>query len=829
MRLRAGSRTIDVADPDKILYPAARFTKEAVIAYYTGVARFLLPHLRSRPVALKRFPDGIHGESFWEKDAPTFTPSWVKTVAVPRRDASEPPIRYIVIADRATLAWVASIAALEIHPFLHRAKALDTPTSVVFDLDPGEGSDVLTCAHVAFLLKDVLDRLSLASLVKVSGSKGLQVYVPLNTPMTYAVAQPFAKAVAELLEREHRDLVVADMAKSLRARKVFIDWSQNADHKTTVGVYSLRAKRHRPYVSMPVTWDELAHAKDEKNAKALYFDAVAAMQRLLDVGDLFAPVLTTKQALPETFVSALRPSGARTPRSLATYAEKRHFAKTSEPAPVPVVPRASRQGGRRRFVIQKHAASHLHYDLRLESQGVLHSWSVPKGMPYALDEKRLAVATEDHPLDYLTFEGVIPKGEYGGGTVMVWDIGTCDVIDGNYWKGALHFFLEGRKLKGEWRLTRDSARGEKAWSLVKAGKAMRPISAKRDDQSALTGRTMAQIARERDATWRSNRTPAVHAKLAFVEPMQCKLVARLPQGGSWLYEIKYDGYRALGINDDNGARLLSRNDNDLSSRFPRIAKALSALPPGTMVDGEIVALGDDGRPRFKLLHRVATPASRIFYYVFDVLVLRGEDVRGRPLRARRKLLEDALANVGEAIHRSQPLAGKPSQLAAAARENGLEGLVAKREDSVYEAGERSGAWQKLRVSPGQELVVGGYIPGGTTFDALLVGYYDKRRLIFIAKIRNGFVPAVRRAVFAKLRPLVTGACPFANLPESRNARRGLALTADAMKRCVWLEPKLVAQVEFTEWTDQDHLRHARFMALREDKPASEVTKESAAA
>ena len=823
--VRFGKRSVTIAGADQVLYPATRFTKEEVVGYYVAAAPFVLPHLRGRPVSLQRFPEGIHGESFWEKDAPAFAPEWVKTVAVPRRDTRAPPIRYIVIDDRATLAWVASVASLEIHPFLHSVKALDTPKSVVFDLDPGEGSDMLTCIDVALLLKDVLDRLELAAFPKVSGSKGLQVHVPLNGSDTYRVVQPFAKAVAELLAREHPRLIVADMSKALRKNKVFIDWSQNADHKTTVAVYSLRAKRHRPYVSMPMTWEELRAARKDRDAKRLDIVAPDAILRMRERGDLFAPVLTLAQRLPDAFVSGLRISPAR-PRSLDTYEEKRHFTKTPEPAAEATLPTRSRQGGRRRFVIQKHAASHLHYDLRLESQGVLRSWSVPKGMPYAEGERRLAVNTEDHPLDYLTFEGVIPQGQYGGGTVMVWDIGTCDVIDGNYWKGRLHFHLRGRKLAGEWVLERDATRGDNTWSLVKVSGSHKVPGARRDDASALSGRTMSDIARERDAVWHSNRAATPRAEPRFVEPMQCKLVQTLPEGKDWQYEIKYDGYRALGARTASGVHLWSRRGNDLRARFPAVAQAVAALPADTLIDGEIVAIGDDGRPSFRLLHRTATAGERIHYYAFDILIHEGTDVTALPLRERRRLLAAALRNAGGALHHSAPVDAPASAIMEAAREQRLEGIVGKRGDSKYEPGERSGAWVKCRVSPGQELVVGGYIPSGDTFDALLVGYFDGSRLLFIAKIRNGFVPATRRDVMAKLRPIVTARCPFANLPEPANARRGIALTAEAMKRCRWVKPSVVVQVAFTEWTDKDHLRHARYLGVRDDKPAREVTREA---
>src|SRR5437762_811621 len=308
MPRRARSARTDggISHSQKILYPAAKFAKADVVEYYRKVAQFLLPHFRNRPVTLKRYPDGVYGEAFYEKDAPGFTPEWVKTFAVPRREAG-PAINYILINDLATLTWAANLAALELHPFLHRAPKIETPTHVVFDLDPGEGTNIFDCARVACLMHDLLAKLRLKSWPKVSGSKGIQVYVPLNTPVTYDATQPFARGVAELLAEQHPDLIVAEMARNLRVGKVFIDWSQNADHKTTVGVYSLRAKRERPFVSMPVKWTELTRALRKSKIDNLYFEQNGALTRLKRLGDLFAPVLKTKQHLPKKFAALESP------------------------------------------------------------------------------------------------------------------------------------------------------------------------------------------------------------------------------------------------------------------------------------------------------------------------------------------------------------------------------------------------------------------------------------------------------------------------------------------------------------------------------------------
>jgi bifunctional non-homologous end joining protein LigD len=292
--LTIDGKRVPLSNLDKILYRGDKFTKADVIDYYGRISKYLLPHLRNRPVTLKRFPDGVFGEFFYEKDAPAFTPKWVKTVTVPRREPGTSDIRYIVIDGRATLVWLTNLANLEIHPFLHRAPQLNRPTSIVFDCDPGEGANILHCARVALMLRD------LESYVKTSGSKGLQVYVPLNSPITYDETQPFAKALAELLAQREPKLIVSQMTKRLRSKKVLIDWSQNAEHKTTVGVYSLRAKpeRPRPYVSLPVRWDELSDALNSKDADALFFTPGEAIERAKKLGDLFKPLLKQVQDFP---------------------------------------------------------------------------------------------------------------------------------------------------------------------------------------------------------------------------------------------------------------------------------------------------------------------------------------------------------------------------------------------------------------------------------------------------------------------------------------------------------------------------------------------------
>jgi bifunctional non-homologous end joining protein LigD len=503
---------VRLTNQEKIFYPGVGFTKGDMVRYYDGVAEFILPHLARRPVTLIRFPDGVQGKSFYEKNAPRFTPGWVRTFAVPRQ-RSGGEINYILIENRATLLWCANLAAVELHPFLHRVPAIDRPTSLAFDFDPGEGADLLTCIEVAFRVKELLDSLGLEAFPKVTGSKGLQLYVPLNASVSYATTGPFAKAVAELLEQRHPDLVVSKMSKLLRRDRVMIDWSQNNASKTTVGVYSLRAKRDEPFVSMPVEWKELSRAQRQGRTDDLYFRPKDALARLRKRGDLFAPVLELKQRLPARFTAATtsrdKPVRTAARASLRAYARKRDFSKTAEPPAKPPgkAARSRRSPSRKepRFVIQKHAARNLHYDFRLEYDGTLKSWAVPKGLPYALHVKRSGFEVEDHPIDYLSFEGTIPKGQYGGGTVMVWDIGTYELLSGSAAKGSMRLRLRGKKLDGEWRLyrIRTSDDGKNVWLIEKSDRPMKPISARRDDSSVLSRRSMARIAADNDAQWQS--------------------------------------------------------------------------------------------------------------------------------------------------------------------------------------------------------------------------------------------------------------------------------------------------------------------------------------
>jgi bifunctional non-homologous end joining protein LigD len=300
---------------------------------------------------------------------------------------------------------------------------------------------------------------------------------------------------------------------------------------------------------------------------------------------------------------------------------------------------------------------------------------------------------------------------------------------------------------------------------------------------------------------------------AFIEPMQLLRCQELPDGSEWLRELKFDGYRAVAIKSGGRIYLRSRNDNDFSSRYPAIATALSALPGETVVDGEIVALDDSGRPSFSMLQNGASKAPLV-YYVFDLMLLAGRDVTGETLESRRTLLErKVLPKLAEPIRYSPELPGSVSDLVQSVKAQKLEGLVAKRRDSRYEPGQRSGAWRKMRVNQEQHFVIGGYTVGGSSFDALIFGYYEGKKLFYAGRTRSGFTPRLRADLIKAFRPLEAAECPFDNLPEAKRGRWGAGLTAAKMYDCRWLKPLLVGRFEYVEWTPENHLRHSRFLGL----------------
>jgi len=438
------------------------------------------------------------------------------------------------------------------------------------------------------------------------------------------------------------------------------------------------------------------------------------------------------------------------------------------------------------FVVQRHDARRLHYDFRLEIGGALASWAVPKGVPLEPGQRALAVHVEDHPLDYATFEGEIPKGNYGAGTVEIWDNGTFELLEEKK-DGGLTVRLHGNRLEGTWTLVPASLDGDpKNWLLIR----------KRDEAS-----------------------PAGPVRNDY-KPMLATLSDGLPPGSDWLYEIKWDGYRALGYVRGGEARLVSRNDNDLTARFPEIAKALAKAvrSPECVVDGEVCALDDEGRPSFSAMQQ-GKSGTAIVYAVFDVLEIDGAPVLDLPLVERRERLEQLLDARQKNIQISATF-DDGEGLYDAAVERGLEGVMAKRPQSRYAEGKRTRDWLKVKTHGREEFVICGWTKGQGKregrFGSLVLGTYRGDELHWVGNCGTGFSERAIDELLAKLKPLRNDQCPFSAMPKMPKVRKG---------DVVWVEPKLVCEVEFAEWTHDGHLRAPSFQGLREDKPARAVHRE----
>jgi bifunctional non-homologous end joining protein LigD len=573
---------------------------------------------------------------------------------------------------------------------------------------------------------------------------------------------------------------------------------------------------------------------------------------------------------------------------LTKYKEKRSFRQTPEPTGGKV------DKGAHRFVVQKHAASHLHYDFRLEMGGVLKSWAVPKGPSMDPGVKRLAMMVEDHPYDYRNFEGIIPEGNYGAGTVIVWDEGTYLSAESSFpdkktedkellhqWhKGKIKFQLKGKKLKGEFALVKASSRGENSWLLMK----LQDKYATRDDilkkeKSAISGKTLEQIKASREKidrhtekvkktsakkTTRSaarktvrkivkeaktrparKTTPAKSGKkskeavailksapsAAFfsrMTPMLATLVDKPFDRPGWLYEIKWDGYRAVAFLNKGSVELKSRNDNSFEKKFYPVYQALQQWNINAIVDGEIVVLKENGLSDFNTLQNWRSEADGdLMYYLFDVIWLDGKDLRGLPLHQRREVLKTIVPEKG-IIRLSDSFDVTGKEFYTAAQQMGFEGIIAKKADSLYASGARTTDWLKIKANKRQEVVIGGYTnnqDSSKPFSALLVGVYDNGKLFYTGKIGTGFNDAKQKEILAQCKPLIIDKPPFATLPDINKPSRFNPRPSKA--KATWLKPVLVCEVSYAEITPDGVMRHPSFEGMRIDKKAKDVTRETA--
>ncbi len=794
-------RSIKLSNLDKVLYPLTQTTKADVLSYYAEVGPILLPHLYERPATRKRWPDGVGedgvGEDggdppassgsgsrrptvFFNKDLGAGTPDWVQRRRIEHRDHDN---FYPVVNDLATLTWLAQLAALEIHVpqwrFDPDGRPLN-PDRLVLDLDPGPGVSLSDCAAIALLARDILRDIGHDPVPVTSGSKGIHLYAPLDGSQSPEDATAVARELALALEADQPDRVISSMKRAERDGKVFIDWSQNNGAKTTVSPYSLRG-RSRPMVAAPRTWAEL----EAGDLQQLEYHEVLA--RLADGGDPLAAL--AGQSAPVE------------PDRLTTYRGMRDPAKTPEPVPS-TAPTPVPEGNT--FVIQEHHARRLHYDFRLEHDGVLVSWAVPKAPPTDSGVNHLAVQTEDHPLEYGSFEGTIPQGEYGGGEVTIWDAGTYRL---HKWRDSKEVIvtLFGRSGGG--------LGGVRKFALIKTGSAGQP-----------------------EKNWLMHLMETDPEDLAAgvfpepVEPMLAVLTDEQSFGDEtgWAFEMKWDGVRTSASVVGGQVRLLSRRGRDDTAAYVDVASALGKLAVDSVtLDGEIVVVDPSGRPNFGLLQNrinltkpadiarlaAAYPAQLM---VFDILELNGRSLLKEPYEQRREILEGL--DLGAAASRVQVPPIFDGDLAAAmsiSRELKLEGVVAKRVSSTYQPGARSSSWLKIKTQLMQAVVIGGWRPGngrrGGGVGSLLMGVPGEEGLRYVGRVGSGFndrqLDEIRTLLSARARKTT----PLVDVPreDARDAN--------------WVTPSLVGEVSYSELTGPGRMRHPVWRGLRTDLNPDDVT------
>ncbi|MFM9840853.1 MAG: non-homologous end-joining DNA ligase [Cyclobacteriaceae bacterium] len=765
-----GKRKVELSNLEKIIYPEDNIVKAEIIEYYLKIAPTLLNHTKGRALTLIRFPDGIHGEMFYQKNRPEWAPDWIEfaTLGKEKKD-------YIIATEPATLVWLANLASLELHQLHSRKPNFDFPDYLVFDLDPPEGYDFKKVVDIGLDLKQTIETFGYTAFVKTTGGKGIHICCPIETKWDFHTVFEAAQLIAQPFVDKNPSITTLQIKKDARKGRVLIDIYRIRSGQSIVSPYSLRGRVGAP-VSMPLSWDELSKLQNPNE-----YNICTALEKVLTDGDAwegmdaFAVGLHTHRVKPQDFAasleSVLTPSKKRkTPEQLASYEQKRDFEKTSEPKPDILI------SGGNNFVVHRHHATNLHYDLRLEQDGVLKSWAVPKGLPPHPGVKRLAVQTEDHPMQYLTFDGTIPKGQYGGGEMWIYALGKYQITKEK--KDGFYFRLTSKEVNAEYRMHNIK---QKEWLLERVD------------------------------------TPQVNYLHDAIEPMLSDGINKIPAKDNYLYEVKWDGIRALISLEDGQVKIHSRNRNETTKQFPELQVADKAFRATCgLFDAEIVCLDKSGKPEFKnVIKRLMSTGDTsiqnlskshpVNCYIFDCLYLDGRSLINEPLTKRKEWLKDAI-KVGTPYRISESVEDGIGLLEAA-RELGLEGVMAKEKTGKYLPGKRTDLWLKIKIRNTRECVIIGYNPGkgnrAQAFGGLHIAELINGKLAYRGKVGTGFDDATIKEIFSQIKKLNETKKP---IPEK---------VMDE-KTSKWIEPKLIAEISFAKLTTDEMFREPVFVRLRLD-------------
>jgi DNA ligase D-like protein (predicted polymerase)/DNA ligase D-like protein (predicted ligase)/DNA ligase D-like protein (predicted 3'-phosphoesterase) len=764
--VQVGKRKLEVSNLDKVLFPDDMVLKAEIIEYYLKIAPTLLNHVKGRALTLIRFPDGVTGESFYQKNRPDWAPDWLEFITLGKEKKD-----YIIATEPASLVWLANLAALELHQLHGRKPSFDSPDYMVFDLDPPEGYDFKKLVPIAFELKEHIETFGYTPFVKTTGGKGMHICCPLEPRWDFSTVFDAAQLIAKPFIEKFPQETTLHIKKDARKGRVLIDIYRIRSGQSIVSPYSLRGRKGAP-VSMPLTWDELRNVTDP-----LMFNIRNACEKVVSDGDAweginaFAVELHTHRTAKSSSKKLPISKKHKSPEQLETYTKKRDFEKTPEPAARII------SGSNNNFVIHRHHASHLHYDLRLEQDGVLKSWAVPRGFPQRPGVKRLAVQTEDHPMEYLTFDGKIPKGQYGAGEMWIYAIGKYEITKEK--KDGFYFKLNSKEITGEYRIHRMKNK---------------EFLMERVDQ------------------------PQVDWLKDAIEPMLSDTTDVVPSGDEYLYEVKWDGIRALIVLEDGQVRIRTRNQNDVTAQFPELQVAEKAFR-GTcgLFDAEIICVDKNGRPEFKkVINRLMTTgetniqksskSNPCYCYIFDCLYLDGRPLINDPLYKRKEWLKDAIKF--DTPYRVSEFVEDGISLFEAAKEHELEGIMAKRRDGKYLAGKRSDLWQKIKVRQSCECFILGYTAGKgdriKTFGALHIAEKVGDEFHYRGKVGTGFDDALIKEILKEMNSVAQIKKPTVI---------GKVLDEKISK---WLKPELIAEISYSQLTRDKMFREPVFVRLRPD-------------
>ncbi|MDH3648354.1 MAG: non-homologous end-joining DNA ligase [Saprospiraceae bacterium] len=762
-----GKRKIKLTNLEKVLFPVSGVIKAELVEYYLKLAPTILRHIKRRPLSLIRFPDGIEAHQFFQKDKPEWAPDWVESVPLGKDRKKE----YVLATEEASLVWLANLACIELHIRQDRYPNNEVPDFFVFDLDPADGQPFDEVIEIAVELRDFLEPFGYHPFVKTSGGKGIHVFVPIDMAYDYDAMFATVKSLGEQFVNKFSNSCTLKIKKDARKGKLLVDIYRNRGSQTIVAPYSVRGREPAP-VSMPVSWETLVNLQSPselhlRNAFELVKTNGDAWEGFSSFG---VALHTDKSQRKGSKIKLPKSKYYKTPQQLKSYTDKRDFDQTPEPTPAIVDTDGTA------FVVHRHHASRLHYDLRLEKDGTLLSWVVPKGMPHKPGVKRLAVETEPHPVEYLQFDGEIPKGQYGGGMMWIYARGKYEITKEK--KDGFYFHLSSPQMDGEFRMINTKP---KEWLLERVDRDLVDILA----------------------------DP--------ISPMLADSKKKLPRNPEdYSYEVKWDGIRSIISIEEGEMIIRTRNQNDVTRQFPELTHISESFRCSNAIfDGEIVCLDSAGRPDFKrVISRMhsssegriqrATKVNPAFCYLFDCLYLDGRSLINESIERRREWLQDTVRR-GSSYRVSESMEDGKALYDAALKMN-LEGIVAKKRGSKYYIGKRTSDWIKVKFRQTEEVYIIGYTEGNgdriNLFGALHIAEQTGTDWIYRGKVGTGFDLDKMKEITQLLQ-------------KQEKVEKALTQKTPDDKVSTWIKPYVTCEVEFASITRNETYREPVFLRIKQ--------------